>query len=105
MTNAMIIFNESQRLAEEGVIKYTGKEFEAVDADGNEIVVKETEELHTYSVWKDMGYQVRKGEHAVAKIMIWKYTVKKDKETDEEESQMFMKRANFFSQSQVDKAN
>lgn len=62
-----------------------------------------TEECHTYSKWKSMGYQVKRGSKALFSTMIWKYTSRKNKETDEEESSMFMKKAHFFGYSQVEK--
>ncbi len=103
MTNAQIIFNEGQRLAKEGVIGYTGKEFTYTDADGNQQTIKETEPIHTYNAWKEMGFQVRKGEKAVAQFTIWKYRAQKNEETDEEENgKMFMKRASFFTVRQVE---
>lgn len=103
MKNKDIIFNEEQRLAEEGKIKYTGKEFKFVDDAGNEIVLKETEQIHTFTAWKELGYIVKKGQKAIAKFMIWKYVSKKSEETEEENSKMFMKMAAFFSSSQVEK--
>lgn len=110
MTNADIIFAESQRLAKAGAIKYTGREFKAVDAAGKEIIVKETEPIHTYQIWKSLGYQVQKGEKAVAKITIWKHTGPKvetlpmadgSENHYVDKGKMFMKTAAFFSQSQV----
>lgn len=110
MTNADIIFHESQRLAKEGRIKYTGREFKAVDAAGTEIIVKETEPIHTYQIWRQLGYQVQKGQTAVAKITIWKHSAPKLETlpmTDGsdvkyiDKGRMFMKTAAFFSQSQV----
>lgn len=101
MTNAQIIFNESQRLAAEGIIKYTGRVFKMQDMAGDEVIVKETEEIHTYNAWKDMGFQVQKGEKAVAQFVIWKYRGKVNEETNEEEGQMFMKMASFFTRKQV----
>lgn len=112
MTNAQIIFNESQRLAEAGKIGYTGRVFQMVLDDGTEITVPETETLHTYSVWQSLGYQVRKGEKAVAKITIWKHTAPKveqlpmqDGENVEyiDKGKMFLKLSAFFSQSQVER--
>lgn len=102
MTNADIIFNESQKLAKEGIIQYTGREFTFEDADGKKFVIKETEPIHTYNTWKEMGFQVKKGQKAVAQFTIWKYSGKKNEETDEEEGHMFMKRASFFSARQVE---
>ena len=103
MTNEMIIFAEKQRLAEAGKINYTGRVYKMLDDDGNEITVKETEPIHTYRVWKDIGFQVKKGQKAVAKFAIWKHTAKVNEETGEQEdSRMFMKTAAFFSRSQVE---
>jgi len=103
MTNAQIVFNEAQRLAEEGLISYTGRTFKAQDMAGNEVTIRETEPIHTYQTWKGLGYQVQKGQKAVTKLTIWKHTSKKDDETGEEKSKMFMKTAAFFSLSQVEK--
>lgn len=104
MTNAQIIFNEAQDLAEQGVIKYTGRVYKAELPDGSTIEVKETEAIHTYQKWKELGYQVQKGQKAVAKITIWKHTVKKAKsDNEEDETRMFMKTSAFFSESQVEK--
>ena len=65
-----------------------------------------TEESHTYAHWKALGYQVRKGEHAAFQTMIWKAAPrKKADDANEEEGagvSMFMKRASFFTRSQVD---
>lgn len=111
MTNAQIIFNAEQQLAEQGIIKYTGRVFKTLDDAGNEIELKETEEIHTFNHWKANGYKVRKGEHAVAKFTIWKHTGAKvetvptqdGKEAEVvDRGRMFMKMAAFFSASQVE---
>ncbi len=103
MTNEMIIFGESQRLAKAGKIAYTGRVYEMLDAGGNAITIKETEPIHTYTVWKEMGFQVKKGQKAVAKFAIWKHTAKVNEETGEQEDlKMFMKTAAFFSRAQVE---
>lgn len=103
MTNAQIIFVEAQRLAEEGIIKYTGRTFRGTNPAGEEVVIRETEPIHTFAAWKDLGYQVTKGSKAVTKLTIWKHSVKKDPETEVEKGRMFMKTAHFFSESQVTK--
>lgn len=110
MTNAQIIFQTSLDLMEAGILKGTGRTFEAVivDKDGNETkqIVEEPEAIHTYATWKQLGFQVKKGEKAKASFTIWKYVEgkKKDEETDEEpESKMFMKKAHFFTIEQVEK--
>lgn len=101
MTNADIIFTNSQRLAKEGVIKYTGREFKALDSEGKEIVIKETDPIHTFAAWKQMGFRVKKGEHAIAKFPIWKHT-ERESEDGEKDEKMFMKMAHFFKESQVE---
>ena len=118
MTNAMIILNESVKLMEEGVLGGTGVFMEVEDADGNKKELEMPEEIHTFAVWKSMGYSVKKGEHAIAKFPIWKYTAKMldtntgnaetDKMNEEINNQggktnMFMKVAAFFKYSQVEK--
>lgn len=106
MTNADIIFTQSQELMKAGIIGKTGRTFKAmiVNADGQEeeIIVEEAEPIHTYQKWKELGYQVQKGEKAVAQFMIWKHVAKKGKTEDEEdETKMFMKKASWFTFSQV----
>lgn len=109
MTNAMIIFLESQKLAEEGKIKYTGRVFKGVNALGEECEIKETEAIHTFAVWKSLGYSVKRGQHAVASFPIWKHVAKKDtvqledgSEKEVDKSKMFMKVAAFFTADQVE---
>ena len=69
--------------------------------------ISEEEEIHTYAHWKSLGYQVKKGQKAVAQFPIWKYTSKKKaEEVSEEEAQArgycFMKMSSFFSTKQVE---
>lgn len=101
MTNQMIIMKQQEELAKAGILNYTGRTLTAKLPDGSELEFKEVEPIHTYQRWKEMGFQVQKGEKAVAQFTIWKHTSKKNKETDEDESRMFMKTASFFKQSQV----
>ena len=63
-----------------------------------------TEESHTYNHWKQLGYQVRRGEHAKFRARIWKHGSRKVEVDDEEHEvgRMFMKNAAFFTRSQVD---
>ena len=103
MTNKQIIFNEEQKLAEQGKIKYTGRMVIIQGMDESPVEFKETEQIHTFAAWKELGYVVCKGQKAVAKFPIWKYVSRKNEETDEENSKMFMKLAAFFSSSQVEK--
>lgn len=105
MTNEMIILNESVKLMEEGIIGTTGRTFKMnVIQNGEEVEkeVQEPEPIHTYAGWKERGYQVQKGEKAIAQFTIWKHVTKKAKAEDEQdETKMFMKRASWFKFSQV----
>lgn len=102
MTNAEIIFTAEQELAKAGLIQYTGRTYEAKNEKGEPVIIRETEAIHTFQHWKELGFIVKKGQKAIAKLTIWKHTSKKDEETGEEESKMFMKTASFFSASQVE---
>lgn len=104
ITNAMIIFNAQQQLFQEGKLKPTGRMLKFETADGAQ-EVPEVEDIHTFQRWKELGFQVRKGEHAIASFSIWKYTSKAKDKTEEEaqeEGFCFMKKAFWFSASQVD---
>ena len=101
MTNAQIIFNESLDLMNQGKIGTTGRMLKMETADGEVITVMEPEPIHTYAIWKQLGYQVNKGEKAIASFTIWKHTSRINTETEEEESRIFMKKASFFKRSQV----
>lgn len=105
MTNEQIIFNERVRLMEENKIGTTGRMITVEDVSGNKITVAEPEEIHTFQAWKALGYCVRKGEKAIAKFTIWKYT-EKNVEVDGEKdtiTNMFMKTSAFFAPNQVER--
>ena len=67
--------------------------------------------LHTYSVWQQLGYQVRKGEKAAMSCKIWRIKGKKaeaeaaemTEEEKEADGRFYKKLAHFFLPSQVDK--
>lgn len=103
MTNAMLIFNEACRLMDEGKIETTGRKITVEDAEGNKKELFEPEEIHTYSRWQELGFQVQKGQKAVTELSIWKYVKGKsaDENTEVDESKMFLKKAFFFSAAQV----
>lgn len=87
MTNVEIIANAKIKLVADGIIS-------------------EDEELHTYKHWKQLGYQVFKGEKAVVSLNIWKALSRKSEEEDDEEKKpvtgkMIYKKAFFFSTKQV----
>ena len=111
MTNQMIILMESVKLMEQGLLKSTGEKIVIKDQNGSEKELDVPEEIHTYKKWKDLGYQVQKGQKSIAKFQVWKHTGKKtetmtDEDGNEVEAEdrghMFMKTAAFFSRSQVE---
>ena len=102
MTNEQIITQARLRLMNEGVIGTTGRTFSYTDAEGKVVEINEPEPIHTFAVWKGLGYTVKKGEHAVTALTIWKSVVKKGEE--EETTKMILKKAHFFSPAQVQKA-
>lgn len=70
--------------------------------DPNKIV------LHTYSTWRKLGYQVKKGEKSEHKISVWKRSIKKVKNEDGEKEEVdngryFLKLSAFFTQNQVER--
>lgn len=95
MTNQEIICNEA--IAHE---IYTKEQVEALISTFTDLG------LHTYGDWKNMGYQVRKGEKARIKTKLWKKTSKKVKNKegkDEKESKFYLCNAYLFTKDQVDK--
>lgn len=68
-----------------------------------------TEDAHTFAHWKQLGYCVRKGEHAAFSAIIWKYAKSKraqkveDEDGEPQAGSMFRKKAYFFTASQVDR--
>lgn len=103
MTNAMIVMTEQIRLQQEGILKFTGRMLQTPEG----IEFPEIQPIHTYQVWKNMGYQVKKGSKAVAQFPIWKYVQNKKQAVEtEEEAQAaghcFMKMASWFTDEQVE---
>lgn len=107
MNNATIIFMERVKLMESGVIKGTGEKTIIEEPDGTKKEYEVPEQIHTYQKWKSLGYQVKKGQKAIAQFPIWKYTKKKDDKMSEEEAQdkgyCFMKVSSWFKFDQVEK--
>lgn len=107
MTNQMIILTQQVELQKEGILKFTGKKMTVVDLSGELVEIDEIQPIHTYKGWKSRGYQVKKGEKAIAKFPIWTYSVKKKSDEDEENvkgtGHMYMKVSAFFSDEQVEK--
>ena len=105
MTNAQIVFNAQIELMNRGLIGTTGNTLEVELPDGTTQTMPEPEAIHTYKAWQRLGYQVKRGEHAVTDLHIWKYTTKKNPDAatvEDEENKMFFTRAYFFSASQVE---
>lgn len=103
MTNAQIIFSESLELMNQGVIGTTGRTIIVEDENGVKSELQEPEAIHTYAGWQELGFQVCRGQKAVCSFPIWKHTVKKAKEENEEdEEKMFMVKAFFFTINQVE---
>ena len=57
--------------------------------------------LHTFQAWAEQGLIVQKGQHARMVAKIWKPTVKKNKETGQEEQGWILTPAYFFTSDQV----
>lgn len=106
ITNKEIILKESLELLKQGVLKPTGRVFVQELPDGTKIELPEPEPIHTYNGWKELGFQVKKGEHAKAQFTIWKYYGKKNEETGEEENgACHPKKAFWFTFDQVEKVS
>ncbi len=105
MTNSAIILEHKLLLYKEGKLKGTGRMLCYTDNEGMEHEMPEIEDIHTYARWKELGFVVRRGEKAIAKFPIWKYTsrtIETDDGDEKENASMWMKNSAFFSASQVD---
>lgn len=100
MCNEEIIYRAKQALAEQGIIGH-----------GPQYGIDQLEPIHTFQVWKDMGFSVKRGQHAVAKFSIWKYTGER-RRTDSEGNEVvvadpdghcFLKESHFFALRQVER--
>lgn len=73
------------------------------------------EEVHTFAMWKSLGYQVKKGEKALFQTMLWKMKKGKKQDNNNEEQQdnnkekevknynnFFMAKSSLFGRSQVE---
>lgn len=107
MTNEEIVLRESLELMKQGILKCAGQ-VATVDENGNEGKMDYPEAIHTYQEWKELGYQVKKGEHAIAKFAVWKPTKQKKAKDEEDEGvkakpKFFMANASWFTMEQVEK--
>ena len=106
MTNVEIILRESLDLMKQGILKPSGRMLVQEMPDGTKIEIPEPEPIHTYNGWKDLGYQVKKGQHAKAQFMIWKWNGQKNEETGEEEGgSCYQRKAFWFTFDQVEKVS
>ena len=106
MTNGEIILRESLELLKKGILKPTGRMMVVELPDGSTQQIPEVEPIHTYNGWKELGYQVRKGQKAKAAFTIWKYSGKKDEETGEQgDGHCFLKKSFWFTMDQVEKCS
>ena len=72
----------------------------------------EIQEIHTYQAWKKQGFQVKKGETAIAKFPIWQFTRSKKQAEEEADNKdeveqkgkgfFFKKLSAFFTEDQVE---
>lgn len=60
-------------------------------------------ELHTYAIWKSLGYQVQKGQKAIVSTKLWKPVNVTDKKTGKKQEKMILCNASLFSYEQVKK--
>ena len=64
-----------------------------------------TTPLHTWGVWHNMGYQVKKGEKCRHRVALYKHTEKTIEQDGQERTvgRCFYKTANLFTSEQVEK--
>ncbi len=74
MKNEQIIMNTRVNLMRNGQLGTTGRKMNYVDADGVETQIDEPAEIHTYTGWKRLGFQVPKGTKAQIFIPTWTRT-------------------------------
>lgn len=74
MKNEQIIMNTRVNLMRNGQLGTTGRKMNYVDADGVESQIDEPAEIHTYTGWKRLGFQVPKGTKAQIFIPTWTRT-------------------------------
>ena len=106
--NSQIIFEKEIQLSLLGLIPTTERKI-SVNLNGETMEINEPSHIYTASQWRNKGYIVRKGEHAVAALYIWhnvNIRPDDDAETDEngtvKASRMEKKKSWFFSADQVE---
>lgn len=110
MTNAEIIFRESQKAMADGILKGSGI-VGRTEINGLIVECELAEEIHTFQIWQQLGFTVKKGEHAKLKFPIWKHTERAKREDEKTGSDsdditvanMFMKMSAWFTVDQVER--
>ena len=105
MTNEQIIYENSVALMKQGILKCAGKMPYIDEETGEESEVDMPECIHTFQGWRELGYKVKRGEHHIAEFAIWS-PVKQKKQDDDEDKpkqRMYLRRAFWFTMSQVEK--
>lgn len=74
MKNEQIIMNTRVMLMRNGQLGTTGRKMDYVDSNGVQSQIDEPAEIHTYSGWKKLGYQVPKGTKSTIFIPTWNRT-------------------------------
>ena len=64
-----------------------------------------TTPMYTWGVWRNLGYQVKKGEKCRHRVALYKHTTKKIEQDGQERTvgRCFVKTANLFTSEQVEK--
>ncbi len=108
MNNVAIIALEKERLANEGLLKFTGNTITVFDSKTEaEIEIPEVEEINTCFGWNKKGYMIKKGATCFIKFRIWTFKKGKKKEENETEEEAekkgkcYLKLANWFTKEQV----
>ena len=109
VTNKVLIMIESVKLMEQGILKGSGVYGQTPEGK----MIEFPEEIHTYQAWKSLGYQVKRGEKAIAQFPIWKYVsgikkqniseVREDADIEKNKAYCRMVTSSFFKSSQVEK--
>ena len=103
MTNEQIVMSERINAMEKGLIGTTGRMLQTEDGQ----VIPEPEALYTFQAWKELGFKIIKGQHAVVTTKLWKKKKQKDSDSDGETIDMnrdyYLCKAFLFSSKQVER--
>lgn len=97
MKNEDIIMKTRIQLMKNGMIGTTGRKIKIIDNNQQEVEIDEPAEIHTYTAWKRLGFQVPKGTKAKIFIPIWNYQT-----LDDGTQLKFQRNAPFFTPEQVE---